>query len=272
VSIFTFTQRPQLRSPALVICLNGWVNAGSAATLVAATLGGEKVADAEPDLLFDYRVTRPTLDFIEGVMTTLVWPSISMRWLPLAERDLLVLSGTEPNWNWKRLGNELSHLAVELGVTEQVSLGGIPWAWPHTRPVQIIATASDRAHLPDSDERPEGLLRVPSAAVSTIEYMIGGTGIPTVGFYARVPQYVGVEYPAAALALIRRLERHVGVDLPTGNLEELAEIQRNELDSVSASRSDLKSMVDQLEAMVDAAKAVSGEELAAEIERFLRGQ
>jgi hypothetical protein len=81
-----------------------------------------------------------------------------------------------------------------------------------------------------------------------------------------------VEYPAAALALIRRLERHVGVALPTGNLEELANVQRSELDSVSASRSDLKNMVDQLEAMVDAAKAVSGEELAAEIERFLRGQ
>jgi hypothetical protein len=123
VSIFTFTQRPQLRSPVLVICLNGWVNAGSAATLVAATLGGETVADAESDLLFDYRVSRPTLDFIEGVMTSLVWPSITLRWLPLAERDLLILSGTEPNWNWKRLGNELSHLAVELGVNEQVSLG-----------------------------------------------------------------------------------------------------------------------------------------------------
>jgi predicted ATP-grasp superfamily ATP-dependent carboligase len=81
-----------------------------------------------------------------------------------------------------------------------------------------------------------------------------------------------VEYPAAALALIRRLERHVGVDLPTGDLEEQANLQRSELDSVSASRSDLKSMVDQLEAMVDAAKSVSGEELAAEIERFLRGQ
>jgi PAC2 family len=271
-SIFTFTQRPELRKPALVICLNGWVNAGSAATLVAGTLGGEELANAEPDLLFDYRVTRPTLDFIEGVMTSLVWPSISMRWLALPERDLLILSGTEPNWNWKRLGNEMAHLAVELGVTEQVSLGGIPWAWPHTRPIQIIATASDRAHLPDSDERPEGLLRVPSAAVSAIEYMIGGTGIPTVGFYARVPQYVGVEYPAAALALIRRLERHIGTELPKGELEDQANLQRAELDSVSASRSDLKNMVDQLEAMVDAAKSVSGEELAAEIERFLRGQ
>jgi predicted ATP-grasp superfamily ATP-dependent carboligase len=102
--------------------------------------------------------------------------------------------------------------------------------------------------------------------------MIGGTGIPTVGFYARVPQYVGVEYPAASLALIRRLERHMEVELPTGDLEAQAEAQRSELDTVSESRSDLKSMVSQLEAMVDAAKSVSGEELAAEIERFLRGQ
>jgi hypothetical protein len=272
MSIFTFQQRPQLREPVLVICLNGWVNAGSAATLVADTLGGEIIADGEPDLLFDYRVTRPTLDIVEGVMTSLVWPSVTLKWLALARRDLLILGGTEPNWNWKRLGNELSHMAVELGVTEQVSLGGIPWAWPHTRPIQIIATASDRAHLPDSDERPEGLLRVPSAAVSTLEYMIGGTGIPTVGFYARVPQYVGVEYPAASLALIRRLERHMEVELPTGDLEAQAEAQRGELDTVSESRSDLKSMVSQLEAMVDAAKSVSGEELAAEIERFLRGQ
>ena len=67
MSIFTFTQRPELRRPALVVCLNGWVNAGSAATLVADTLGGQMVADAVPDLLFDYRVTRPTLD--NGALT-----------------------------------------------------------------------------------------------------------------------------------------------------------------------------------------------------------
>jgi hypothetical protein len=272
MSIFTFSERPELIRPVLVICLNGWVNAGSAATLVADTIGGETIASGDPDLLFDYRVTRPTLDFVEGVMTQLVWPSLSLRRFHAAGRDILILAGTEPNWNWRRLGNELVHVAVELGVGQQISVGGVPWAWPHTRPVPIIATASDRAHLPEGDERPEGLLRVPSAAVSTLEYMIAGSGIPTVGFYARVPQYVGLEYPAAALALIRRLERHLGITLPVADLGRLAAEQRAELDSVSASRSDVKTMIEQLEAMVDAAKAVSGEQLAAEIERFLRGQ
>ncbi|HSL26863.1 MAG TPA: PAC2 family protein [Acidimicrobiia bacterium] len=272
MSIFTVAERPELIRPALVICLNGWVNAGSAATLVADTIGGETIASGDSDLLFDYRVTRPTLDFVEGVMTRLVWPDLSLRRFAAAGRDLLLLVGTEPNWNWRRLGNELSQLAVELGVDQQISVGAVPWAWPHTRPVPIIATASDRAHLPEGDERPEGLLRVPSAAVSTLEYMIAGTGIPTVGFYARVPQYVGVEYPAAALALIRRLEQHLRVSLPVGDLEEQAAAQRTELDEVSASRTDVRTMIEQLEAMVDAARVVSGEQLAAEIERFLRGQ
>jgi hypothetical protein len=272
MSIFTFDRRPALRRPVLVICLDGWVNAGSAATLIANTLGGQKIASGDPDLLFDYRVTRPTLDFIDGVMTQLIWPDMSLRHLVAGDQDLLVLAGTEPNWNWRRLGNELAHLATELSVHQQISLGGVPWAWPHTRPVPIIATASDHAHLPIGDETAEGLLRVPSAAVSALEYMIAGTGIPTIGFYARVPQYVGVEYPAAALALIRRLEQHLGVDLPTADLAEQAATQRQELDTVAGTRTDIKSMIEQLEAMVDAAKAVSGEQLAAEIERFLRQQ
>lgn len=270
MSIFTFDRRPALRQPVLVICLDGWVNAGSAATLIADTLGGDRIAYADPDLLFDYRVTRPTLDFVEGVMTQLVWPHLSLRHLAVGNIDLLVLAGTEPNWNWKRLGNELSHLAVELGVGQQISLGAVPWAWPHTRPIPIIATASDLAFLPMGDEHAGGLLRVPSAAVSAFEYMIAGAGIPTIGFYARVPQYVGIEYPAAALALIRRLEQQLGVDLPTGDLAKQAATQRQELDAVAGARSDVKTMIEQLEAMVDAAKAVSGEELAAEIERFLR--
>ncbi|MGH8927108.1 MAG: hypothetical protein ACRDWH_02060, partial [Acidimicrobiia bacterium] len=69
MSILAFSQKPALGRPVLLICMNGWVNAGSAATLVADTLGGEVVAQADPDLLFDYRVTRPTLDFEEGIIT-----------------------------------------------------------------------------------------------------------------------------------------------------------------------------------------------------------
>jgi predicted ATP-grasp superfamily ATP-dependent carboligase len=119
---------------------------------------------------------------------------------------------------------------------------------------------------------PAGLLRVPAAAVSALEYQVASAGIPTVGFWARVPQYVGVEYPGAALALIRRVSDHLGVELPTEELNEAATRQRAQLDSLAQSRPEVKTMIDQLESVVDASESVSGEELAAEIERFLRQQ
>lgn len=272
MAIFRFFERAALKDPVLVLCLDGWVNAGSAASLVASTLGGSLVAAGDPDLLFDYRVSRPILDFEEGAMTRLAWPELGIRHLSAGGTDLLVVSGTEPNWNWQRLGRELAAVAIEWGVRQHVSVGGIPWATPHTRPVQIMTTSSDRAHIPPSADLPIGLLRVPAAAVSALEYQVGSAGIPTVGFWARVPQYVGVEYPAAALALIERASSHLGVDLPTGYLAEAANEQRDQLDAVMVTRPEVRTMVEQLEGAVDAARSVSGEELAAEIERFLRQQ
>jgi hypothetical protein len=272
MAILRFFQHEPLHDPVLILCLDGWVNAGSAASLVAATLGGSLIAAGDPDLLFDYRVSRPTLDFVEGAMTRLAWPELGMRHLALDGTDILILSGTEPNWNWQRLGQELAAAAVSLKVSQHISVGAIPWATPHTRPAQIMTTASDRAHMPPSADLPAGLLRVPAAAVSALEYQVASAGIPTVGFWARVPQYVGVEYPGAALALIRRVSDHLGVELPTEDLEEAANRQRAQLDSLAQSRPEVKTMIDQLESVVDASESVSGEELAAEIERFLRQQ
>jgi hypothetical protein len=264
-------ERP-LRSPVLIVCLNGWVNAGGVATLVAETLGGEKIGEGRSDLLFDYRVSRPVLDFVDGVMTSLTWPELVIRRVSLLEWDLLVMSGVEPNWNWRQLGAELSQLAVEWKLRQQISIGGVPWAWPHTRDIPIISAASDQSLLSDDEDHARGLLRVPAAAVSALDFLVAGAGIPTVGFYARVPQYVNVAYPAAALAVIHRLERHLDQSLPTGGLAEAADTQRKELDALASQRPDLADAVQKLESMVDAAEAVSGEQLAAEIERYLRDQ
>jgi hypothetical protein len=264
-------ERP-LRSPVLIVCLNGWVNAGGVATLVAETLGGEKIGEGRSDLLFDYRVSRPVLDFVDGVMTSLTWPELVIRRVSLLEWDLLVMSGVEPNWNWRQLGAELSQLAVEWKLRQQISIGGVPWAWPHTRDIPIISAASDQSLLADDEDHARGLLRVPAAAVSALDFLVAGAGIPTVGFYARVPQYVNVAYPAAALAVIHRLERHLDQSLPTGGLAEAADTQRKELDALASQRPDLADAVQKLESMVDAAEAVSGEQLAAEIERYLRDQ
>lgn len=261
-----------LDDPVLVVAFDGWVNAGEAGTKALSTLaeGGEVIARFDADALYDYRATRPTLDFFEGVMTEVAWPEMTVTLARHEERSLLLLTGTEPNWHWQQLGRDVVDLARHLGVSEHMSLGGIPWATPHTRPITTIVTASDRSRLDPTDEHPDGLLRVPGSAVSIVEHAVAGAGIPTIGFWARVPHYIGAAYHAAAIALIERASLHLGVHLPLGGLPVAAAEQAEQLATVAAGRPEVATMVEQLETLVDQQGVVSGEQLASEIERFLR--
>ncbi len=270
--MFEMVTSPDLEAPVLLVAFEGWVNAGSAGTIAAETIMGSAavVAEFDGDLLFDYRQSRPTVDFENGVNAGVEWPRMVLRHRHLAGVDLLALSGPEPNWNWQRFGGAVADLAISLGVSEQVSLGGIPWAAPHTRPVEIVVTSSSADRLESTDGHPEGRLRVPGAAVSIVEYAVSRTGIPTTGYWARVPHYVGASYFGGALALIERLSRHMESDLPVGELARMTAEQREELDGITETRPDLKALVGQLENLTDEDAAISGESLAAEIERFLR--
>lgn len=258
----------------MVVALDGWVNAGSAATIAAqaSVQTSEIVARFDADQLYDYRMSRPIVDFVEGIMNRVQWPELTVQLHETEKRDLLVMTGIEPNWNWQRLSRELAQTAVRWNVTEHISIGGVPWAAPHTRPISIMTTASDADRIPEG-EHPSGLLRVPGAAVSVIEWQVAQTGIPTTGYWARVPNYVGASYTPAALALLQRLERHLGFEVPLSDLQDDAGQEITQLDEVVANRPDVKVVVEQFEQLYDAQPgAMSGEDLASEIERFLREQ
>ena len=273
MSLYTFERElPELTAPVLVVAFSGWVSAGMAGTLTADHLAGEGpvVATFDADSLFDYRANRPTIDFVEGVMDDIEWPEMTLRHIERGGRDLLVVSGAEPNWNWRTLSREIAELALNLGIVEHVSLGGVPWATPHTRPTSVIMTASKPELVSPDSERPQGLLRVPGAAVSIVEAAVAETGIPTYGFWARVPHYVGAAYYPAVLALVERAATHLGVSIPFGTLVEDAAEQREQLDTIIAGRPDAQAIVEQLEQLAAESDEVSGEELAAEIERFLQ--
>ncbi len=223
-------------------------------------------------MLFDYRSRRPTLDVIDGVLTRLVWPALELHRRAVDGRDLLVLHGAEPDFRWKELGEDILELALRLGVVEWVSLGAIPAAVPHTRAVPVMATASADGLLHESEMRgPAGLLRVPSACLSAMELAVSGAGIPAVGFYAQVPHYVGGPYAGATLALLQHLARHLGIHIPTGSFEEDAREQRERLDAAVEGDDDVREILHQLE-RANEEEIPSGDELAAEIERFLRNE
>lgn len=271
--MYELLQHPELTAPALVAAFDGWVSAGAAGTASADHIAGDGpvVARFASDELYDYRVNRPSLEFHDGILEEISWPEAVVRHRAVGERDLLVLSGPEPNWKWQAFGTAVADLAVELGIVEMISLGGIPWAAPHTRPTIVVTTSSRPDLLGDDANFPEGLLRVPASIVSTIGYVLAERGIPTVGLWARVPHYVGGTYHPAVVTLVERLSRHLGVRIPLDSLVDEAADQRKQLDAAVEEQDGVAAVVTQLEALYDTAGEVaSGEEIAAEIERFLR--
>ena len=262
----------ELLAPVLVAAFDGWVDAAGASSAATEHLarGGELLATFDADVLFDFRSRRPVLDIIDGTLQRLEWPSLEIHRIRAGGRDVLVLHGAEPDFRWRELGDDLLELALRLGVVEWVSLGAIPAAVAHTRPVPVMATASDDDLLQQGEVKgPPGLLRVPSACLSAVELTVAGAGVPTVGFYAQVPHYVGGPFAAATVALLERLARHLHVELPLGSFPEDAATQRERLDMAVEADDDVRAILERLEGGGDE-EIPSGDELAAEIERFLR--
>lgn len=273
MSLYELIDPGPLASPIVLVAFDSWVDAGSASTTAADLLadGAEVIAAFDADSLFDYRARRPTLDIVDGRPSELVWPELALKRRRLGDRDLLVLSGPEPDYRWQQLAREAVDLAHRLGVVEWLSIGAIPAAVPHTRPVPILGTSSRPGLLRGGVQPgPAGVLRVPSAAISTLDISVAQAGIATVGYYAQVPHYISGAYPAAAIELLGAVARHTGGEIALGSLPEEALKLRTRLDTAAALDDNTRAYVERLEAMVDEARLPSGDELIGEIERFLR--
>ena len=141
---------PQLRSPVLVCAFRGWNDAAAAASTalaaIADSLDAELIARIDPEEFFDFQSTRPTITLERGpdpphrvaARTT----SIAAR-VPSADRDLVLLDGTEPNLRWRTFSETIATAADALGVEMVITLGALIAEVSHTLPVPITGLASE---------------------------------------------------------------------------------------------------------------------------------
>jgi hypothetical protein len=273
VTLLRVVDETPLRSPVLIAAFDSWIDAGSASTAAAEVLAeqGTTIATFDADALFDYRARRPTLEIHSGRPASLEWPELAIRRARIGDRDLLVLVGPEPDFRWRALARETVALARERAVGQWISLGAIPAAVPHTRPVPILGTESTPGLLRgDVRPGPAGLLRVPSAAISVLEMAMSEAGVPAVGYFAQVPHYVNGAYPPAALALLNAVASHLEVELPIAGMIGDAQALRTRLDTAASLDEGTRDYVKRLEEMADEERLPAGDELISEIERFLR--
>jgi proteasome assembly chaperone (PAC2) family protein len=272
---------PKLRRPALVCAFKGWNDAAESATAALSFAStkweAERLGAIDPEEFYDFQVTRPTVRMSEGRTREIEWPEllIASATPKGASRDVLFLSGAEPNLRWKGFSATVIAAAQELGVELVVSLGALLADIPHTRPVQVTGIAADPElveRLGFSEARYEG----PTGIVGVLHDACARAGLPSASLWAPVPHYVAtVPSPKATLALLRRLEDLLEVPIDTSDLDEAAIEYERRLDEAVASEPEVRALVERLERQLDDddisfRNLPSGDSIAREFERFLR--
>jgi predicted ATP-grasp superfamily ATP-dependent carboligase len=111
----------------------------------------------------------------------------------------------------------------------------------------------------------------PTGVQTVLQVALGEAGIPAVGLWAQVPHYVaGNPSPPAVRALLERLREYAGLRVELDDLDEEIVTYTEKVEEGLAEHPDVAELVDAIEE--ESAEEVSGDELAAEIEQFLRDQ
>ncbi|QIN79258.1 PAC2 family protein [Rubrobacter marinus] len=278
-------RRPELNRPVLIAGFTGWNDAAEAASLAVDTLreewGAEQFGAFVGEEFFDYQSVRPQIKLIEGVTRTVEWPENALYATSggvqaLGGRDAVLISGPEPNFRWRAFCQGVVDLGRELDASLVLTMGALLADVPHSRPVSVAANAQDPSlveNLKLSASRYEG----PTGVTGVLHRYVAEAGLPAVSFWASVPHYLpSVPSAPAALGLLQNLQNLVGGRLDTSHLERTSEDYQRQVAAAVSQDSDLVSYVQMLEERYDAQTdggtrdLPSGDELASELEQFLR--
>ncbi|MFB4287834.1 proteasome assembly chaperone family protein [Nonomuraea sp. ATR24] len=279
---------PELTDPVLLYHFDGFVDAGAAGRLalghLLAELEHRVVATFDVDRLLDYRSRRPIMTFDTDRWVEVESPELAL----YAAEDttgtpFLLMSGPEPDREWELFTRAVATLVERLGVSRMVTLHGIPMAVPHTRPLGITMHAS-RPELIGPQTSAFGRVQVPGSVAALLEFRLGAEGRDAVGYAVHVPHYLSqAEYPTAAVTGLEAVTRNTGLVFPMDGLREAAQRTTSEIEEQIGASAELSSAITGLEQQYDAFAAGSerenliadatpmptGDELAAQFERFL---
>ncbi len=268
----------QLKDAVVVAAFEGWNDAGEAASdavqhlLVAwrATL----LATIDPEDYYDFQVNRPHVGFDSDGEREISWRTTSFWHCESRSegRDLVLLTGIEPNVRWRGFCTEVLDYVAGLQATTFISLGALLADVPHSRPVPVTGISSDRA-IAEAHGLEPSRYTGPTGIVGVLQDAAQRRGMTTLSFWAAVPHYVAQPpAPKATMALLGELEDMLGTAIDLGSLPEKAKAWERGVDELASDDADVAEYVKSLEEERDAAELpqASGDAIAKEFERYLR--
>ena len=275
----------------MVIAFGGWSDAGEAATGVVTHLltvlgssdsegvdsdASTLIGELDSEDFYDFQVNRPLIFVDSSMIRSLTWPGVQIFGVqnPNSDRDFILVRGVEPSMKWRTFASEILDLAEDLEVELVITLGSMLADTPHTRAIPVSGTGAHpdiATRLGVEVSRYEG----PTGILAVIQDGCVRRGIDAIALWAAVPHYANATpSPKATLALVNGLEDFLDISLPQGDLPESALAWESAVNEMVKEDSDIEEYIKTLEESKDANEISdeSGEELAREVERFLRRQ
>ncbi len=268
---------PELERPVFVVAFRGLFDMGEAATSavdwLSMTHAGHPAAYIDPETLFDFQETRPEVRIGADGAREIIWPANNAVWAKTPDgcRDLVLLSGVEPNLRWRSFGETLAEIIDRTGCELVVTLGSTLAMAPHTRAFPVKASTVD----PDLATRlgvAQPTYEGPTGLIGSLHQQLAG-GPPMLSLRVSIPHYVpGAPSPKATAALLFHLERLTGIATEHASMADEIRDWERRVHQALADDEDVRAYVEQLETDVDAQPVVdlSVDGLDDATEAFLR--
>jgi len=285
-----WADRPELERPVLIAAFAGLFDVGEAATSAVQALAdrwpAHPVARIDPETYFDFTQQRPLVQTVDG-RREIIWPEnecIAVRpsQAGAGAHDLVLLAGIEPHLRWTSFCQHVATVAAELSVEMVVTLGAAPGRQPHNRPFQITSSCTN-ADLARRLGVGRPSYQGPTGVVGVLHDTFHRLDVPVLSVRTAVPPYVmGSPNPKARSALLRHLASVLGIE--TGHEADRQQVLawEQQVDEALSTDPEALAFVRQLEEDFDRTtptmddgeelSLVDGDDLAAEVESFLREQ
>ncbi|MGZ4762995.1 MAG: PAC2 family protein [Ilumatobacteraceae bacterium] len=289
--------QPTLHRPTIIAAFTGWNDAGDAASNSVRHLieawKAQPLAEIDPEEFTDFATVRPHVRLDAGMTRSIVWPTVGLWSASTPGGDVILVLGPEPSLRCRLFGEQVMAVAAKYEATMLLTLGALLADVPHSRPVQLMGTATDQTMIDRFDlqrSRYEG----PTGIVGVLHDAASRTDLPSASLWAAVPAYASqVPSPKAALALVERTCEMLGCPASTTRLVADAGEYDARVSAFVGDDDDLISYVSRLESLADSGELddedddedgevvvtngsdethLDSDELMAEVERFLRDQ
>lgn len=284
----SFIHKPTLNRPILLLAFTGWNDAGTAATFankfLLQRLSAQKFASLNPETYYNFVEQRPTVHIKNGVRE-IHWPANEFSYAsdPRLMQDVIIGLGVEPHMRWHSYMDAIMHIVEAYNVELVVTLGALLASVAYSHPVRIHGTASDAA-LAERLKLGVSTYEGPTGIVGALHDACRSKGLPAVTIWANVPHYISVSPNVkASLSLVRRVLTLLDFSTDLSDLERASTEFDKRVTNVLATEPKIAEYVRRLEER-DATTnepseqpntidpLPSGDELARELQRFLRDQ